>query len=97
MRRRAPRPLGIALETLTSTLSPPGLLSDAQRVWKAAVGEGIARAATPVGERDGTLVVACESASWAHELELLGPALVAKINALLGGERLSALRCRVGH
>jgi predicted nucleic acid-binding Zn ribbon protein len=63
-------------------------------VWPGAVGEAIAMQAEPTGERDGVLVVTCSSAVWAHELDLMGPELVGRLNAALGRELIRALRCR---
>ncbi len=93
MRRRAPRPLGIAIEALTTRLAPATLLGDVQRVWEAAAGPAIAREATPVSERAGIVTLQCSSAVWMAEIDLMGPELVAQVNARLGGERLSGVRC----
>jgi predicted nucleic acid-binding Zn ribbon protein len=93
MRRRAPRPLGIAIGELTTRLAPATLLGDVQGVWEVAAGPAIAREAAPVSERGGTVTLACSSAVWMAEIDLMGPALVAQVNGLLGGERVSAVRC----
>ena len=53
----------------------------------------------PSGEREGTVTVACESAVWAQELELLGPDVLARLNERLGlreAERVKRLRFVVG-
>ena len=71
MRRRGPRPVGLALDALTDAIAPATLLAEVQRVWPQAAGERFARAAEPVSERDGVVTVACESAVWAQELDLL--------------------------
>lgn len=92
-RRRAPRPLGIALEALTGRLAPATLLGDVQRVWEVAAGAAIAREAAPVSERAGTVTLECSSAVWMAEIDLIGPELVARLNARLGGERVSKVRC----
>jgi predicted nucleic acid-binding Zn ribbon protein len=94
MRRREPRPLGHAVAALADRLAPLTLLAEVQRVWAAAVGEAIAAQAEPTGERDGVLVVTCASAVWAHELDLMGPELVARLNALLEGGQVRSLRCQ---
>jgi predicted nucleic acid-binding Zn ribbon protein len=52
---------------------PATLLAAVQRAWPGVVGEAIAREATPVSERDGVITVACRSATWAQELDLLAP------------------------
>jgi predicted nucleic acid-binding Zn ribbon protein len=93
MSRRAPRRMGDVIGDLTSRLQPQTTLADVQRVWPGAVGPVVAREATPTTERDGTLTVACRSSVWAQELDLMGPELVARLNAQLGGERITGLRC----
>jgi predicted nucleic acid-binding Zn ribbon protein len=92
-RRRAPRPLGPAVQALAARLAPATLLADVQRVWAAAAGTAIAAEAHPVAEREGTLTLRCTSAVWMAEIDLMGPALVAEINRALGTERVRAVRC----
>ena len=94
MRRREPRPLGTAIAALADRLAPQTVLAEVQRVWTTAVGDVIAAQAEPTGERDGVLVVTCASAVWAQELDLMGPELVARLNAALGGDRVVSLRCQ---
>ena len=75
------------------------LLARVQACWGDAVGPGLSAAARPVGEREGVVTVACESAVWAQELELLGSDLLARLNERLGplGEGLvTRLRFVVG-
>jgi predicted nucleic acid-binding Zn ribbon protein len=91
--RRAPRPLGAALDALTGRLAPATLLGDVQRVWERAVGPAIAREAEPVSERAGVLTLRCSSAVWMAEIDLMGPQLLGQVNALLGSERVTGLRC----
>ena len=93
MRRRAPRPVGHAVSALAERLAPQTLLADVQRVWPAAAGEAIAAQAEPTGEREGVLIVTCASAVWAQELDLMGPEVVARLNAALGRDAVVALRC----
>jgi predicted nucleic acid-binding Zn ribbon protein len=93
MRRRAPRPLGIAIDELTARLAPATLLGDVQRVWEAAAGAAIAREAAPVSERAGTVTLQCSSGVWMAEIDLMGPTLVAQLNALLGDDRVRGIRC----
>jgi len=95
-RRAAPRPLAGALSNLTAALAPATPLARVQELWAQAVGPAIAAAARPVAERDGVVTVACEAAVWAAELELLGPELIPRLNALLGDAEVRALRCRTG-
>jgi predicted nucleic acid-binding Zn ribbon protein len=94
VRRRAPRAVGEALGTLLARLAPASTLAAVQEVWAGAVGEMVAAQAAPVSERDGVLTVHCAEAVWAHELDLMGPELVERVNAALGRPALRALRCR---
>ena len=83
MGRRQPRRIADAVGAALSDVAPKTLLGAVQSVWPQAVGEAIAAQATPVAERDGVVTVACRSATWAHELELLGDELTQKIGAEL--------------
>jgi len=74
-----------------------GALADVTRVWPEAVGDAIARAAWPQRiARDGTLLVAASSASWAFELGLLGPEILEKLAATVGAGAPTAIRFSVG-
>jgi predicted nucleic acid-binding Zn ribbon protein len=96
VRRPAPRPLAAALATAVSQARPPGLLGQVQSAWPQVAGPALAAAAEPVAERDGVVTVACESAVWAHELELLGPDLRERLEAQLDGAAIARLRFVVG-
>jgi predicted nucleic acid-binding Zn ribbon protein len=99
VRRRAPRPLAAALGRLGHDAAPATLLARVQASWPEAVGRAIAAEAQPVGERGGTVTVVCRSATWANELELLGPELLERLNAALGeggAKPLTKLRAKVG-
>ena len=66
-----------------------------QTAWAEAVGEAVAAEATPVSERDGVVTVACRSATWAQELDLLGdrdPLSEWPLGALPERPRLRGLR-----
>jgi predicted nucleic acid-binding Zn ribbon protein len=98
VRRRGPRPLAAALGSVSRDAAPATLLARVQATWKETVGAAVAGEATPVSERAGTLVVACRSAVWANELELLAPEILEKLNRSLGGPSggpLTALRAKV--
>ena len=94
MRRRAPRPAGLAVEALTRHLAPRTTLAEVQRAWPGVVGAAIGVEAQPTAEHDGVVTVSCNSAVWAQELDLMGPDLVARLNAALGSDRLRSLRCQ---
>ena len=97
MRRAAPRPLSLALDSVAERLAPATPLAHLQRAWPGVVGEVIAREARPVSERAGVVTVACGSAVWAQELDLMAPSLLPAMNAALaaaGAPPVTALRCR---
>jgi predicted nucleic acid-binding Zn ribbon protein len=82
------------MRRLADELQPSSPLADVQRAWPSAVGEVVAEQAQPTAVRDGVVTVTCSSATWAQELDLLAPELVAKLNAALGTERVLRLRCQ---
>jgi predicted nucleic acid-binding Zn ribbon protein len=92
--RRAPRPLALAVERLQRTLAPATPLARIQACWPAAVGETICAAARPTAERGGVLTVSCDAAVWAAELQMMGPELVARLNAALGETLVAEVHCR---
>ena len=96
MRRRAPRPLALALGQVSAGLAPASLLARVQGCWADAVGELVSAEAQPVSERDGVVTVACRSSVWANELEMLGPELLQKVNAALGETAVGQLRFKAG-
>jgi predicted nucleic acid-binding Zn ribbon protein len=91
--RRAPRPLSASIGAFADQLAPRTALADAQRAWPAAAGAMMVKYAAPTGERGGTLTITCRSSVWAQELDLMAPELIAKLNALIGEGRITALRC----
>jgi predicted nucleic acid-binding Zn ribbon protein len=84
MRRLSPRPLSTALAGVVREAEPATLLARVQAAWPAVAGDAVAAAAKPVAEHGGVVTVACESSLWAHELELLGRDLRARLAARLG-------------
>lgn len=96
MRRRSPRPASLALDALTAKLAPKTCLAAVQGVWPRAVGETVAREANAVSERSGVVTVACRSAVWAHELDLMSLDVIGQLNSALEGEFVVVgLRCVV--
>ena len=91
--RRSPRPLTHALDRIRDELEPDSLLADVQRVWRDAVGPVIALEAQATGERGGVLTISCSASVWAQELDLMGPAILERLNQLLRSGRISRLRC----
>jgi predicted nucleic acid-binding Zn ribbon protein len=93
MGRRAPRPLTAAVNAALKRAEPATLLAAVQRAWPGAVGEAIAREASPVAERSGVVTVACRSSTWAEELDLLRDQILARLRAELDDpEGLAGLR-----
>jgi predicted nucleic acid-binding Zn ribbon protein len=92
VRRTAPRPVSAALDGLTARLAPATLLAEVQRAWPEAAGAAFAGASEPVAERDGVVTVACVSAVWAQELDLLSERVLARLNDELGRPAVRRLR-----
>jgi len=90
-RRVGPRPVSFALEDLADSLEPPTLLAAVQRAWPDVAG-AFANVSEPVSERDGVLLVACDSSVWANELALMSEVVIAKLNAALGRPAVKRLK-----
>jgi hypothetical protein len=74
-----------------------GALADIVRVWPAAVGDAIARAAWPQRiARDGALLVATSSSTWAFELGLLAEEILAKLAVAVGNGAPTAIKFSPG-
>ena len=86
VKRLAPRPLSAALDEIVRAAAPPTLLARVQAAWPEVAGRPVAAATAAVSEREGVVTVACESAVWAGELELLAPDLLTRLNARLGAD-----------
>jgi predicted nucleic acid-binding Zn ribbon protein len=86
VRRAAPRPLARALADVAAGAAPATALARIQERWPDAAGPEVAREARPVAERDGVVTLACRSAVWAQELELLAGELAGRLNDALERE-----------
>ncbi len=91
-RGRAPRRIGAVVGAVVSRTEPQTLLARVQTHWASACGLGVAEKARPVAEREGTVTVACVSATWAQELDLMQIELVRRLNQRLESPPLEALR-----
>ena len=89
---RGPRRLGAALPGVRAGAAPATLLAVVQAGWAEAVGPGIGAEAEPVGERDGVITVACRTAAWAQEIDLLQDEIVARLNRLAADSGVGAVR-----
>ncbi len=95
--RRNPRPISASLPAVLGRAAPKTMLAAVQTAWPAAAGDAIAREADPVSERDGVVTVACSSASWAEQLDLLQNELLQRLGEALGDDQQPrSLRFRVG-
>ena len=79
--RGAPRKLGAALAPAARRARPRTLLAAVQEVWPQVAGTAVAAEAAPVAECRGLVTVACRSATWAQELDLLQLDLIERLNA----------------
>jgi predicted nucleic acid-binding Zn ribbon protein len=91
--RRSPRPVSIALERIQAQLAPETLLAEVQQVWGQVVGAMVAAEAEPTSERAGVLTISCAASVWAHELDLMAPVIVERLNAVLSRGAIARLRC----
>lgn len=66
------------------------------RLWQDAVGDAVARNASPVLVRGGVLHVNVTSSVWVQQLHFLRDMLLQKINAGLSGTKISDIRFKVG-
>ena len=91
-----PRSLAAALEAVRSEVAPQTLLAAVQEAWPAAAGSLAAAEGDPVAERGGVVTIACRSATWAQELDLMSPILIEKLREALASsahaEGLEGLR-----
>jgi predicted nucleic acid-binding Zn ribbon protein len=78
--RRAPRRLDAALGHVRGRAEPRTLLAAVQTAWPSVAGAGVTVEAEPVAERDGVVTIACRSATWAQELDLLQTELLERLN-----------------
>jgi predicted nucleic acid-binding Zn ribbon protein len=92
VRRRAPRPLATAVESLARSVAPATPLARIQTVWTDAVGEFVAEHAEPLRERGGVLTVYCRESVWAQEVALMAPEYVAAINRRMGDDLVREIR-----
>jgi predicted nucleic acid-binding Zn ribbon protein len=92
VRRRAPRPIGHALDAVTATLAPATLLAEVQRAWPDAAGAAFAPHSEPFREREGEVYIACPQAVRAQELDLMSELVVERLNAALGRPAVRRLR-----
>jgi predicted nucleic acid-binding Zn ribbon protein len=84
VRRQGPRPITAALDELTRRIEPLTLIARVQRVWDDVAGELVAEETRPVSEGGGTVTIACNSSTWAGELQMLSGDYLKRLNEDLG-------------
>jgi predicted nucleic acid-binding Zn ribbon protein len=87
-----PRPLASALRAVRERSAPRTPLAAVQGCWREVAGETIAAEAEPVSEREGVVTIACRSATWAQELDLLQDDILRRLCDALSEHRPTALR-----
>lgn len=92
MSYKEPRQIADALARVVERAAPATTIARLQGSWESVAGPVIAAEAEPVSERSGVVTVACRSAVWANELELLAPGLVDGLNEALGSPAVASLR-----
>lgn len=95
-RRREPRPIAEAVMRVAERAAPATTIASVQACWDSVAGAVVAEEAQPVSEREGVVTVACRSAVWANELELLSRDLVQRLNEAIGRPLVTSLRFVVG-
>ena len=75
------RRIGDALAPVRAEAAPATLLAAVQELWPRTAGEAVAAESEPVAEREGVVTVACRSATWAQELDLLQSQLLERLRA----------------
>ncbi len=86
-----PQEIGDILKELKATTDLGQRLEEAQiwEHWRAIAGPELAPHATPIGIRDGTLLVAVDSAVWMHKFSYHKSEIIDKSNDFLTQEKLS--------
>ena len=84
MRNRAPRPLAASIRIARERAAPQTPLAAVQQAWPEIAGDQVAAVSEPVAERDGVIVVSCDGAVWAEELDLMQGRLLAALRERLG-------------
>jgi len=82
-RRDQPHPLAAALDAVRAEVAPLTLLAAVQEAWPEVAGATVAAQAEPVAEREGVVTVACRSATWAQELDLMQNELLERLRRRL--------------
>ncbi len=61
-----------------------GIMAKLLAAWDKTVGAGIAKHALPESIKGGILTVTVDSPVWMHQLSMMAPGLIEKINSVMG-------------
>lgn len=91
-------PIGAAVEHLLKArgLEATAVLADILTCWDETVGRDVAVHVTPVGLRQGELIVEVDEPAWATQVQLLGSLVLARLADQLGPGAPQRLSVRVG-
>lgn len=98
VRGKPPQPLGEVLSRLLARRGYARVQAAGQwdEAWRQAVGPALAAVSRPGSVRRGVLEVLVAHSAAAQELALAAPQVLARLAALLPGQPVRQLRCRVG-
>ena len=95
MPSREPRRIGEALAAVRRQAAPRTPLAAVQLAWPNAVGEKVAAVSEPVSERAGRVTIACKSAVWAQELDLMQDEILRRLGEAMDAPP-TALKFKAG-
>jgi len=98
MATQTPSTLGDILSKVMGEhgLGRGGLMAKLLSVWDKTVGAGIAKHALPESIKGGILTVTVDSPVWMHQLSMMAPGLIEKINSVMGADTVSDIKFRSG-
>ena len=73
-----------------------GLMAKLLAAWDGTVGAGIAKHALPESIKSGRLTVIVDSPVWMHQLSMMAPGLIEKINSVMGADTVEDIKFRSG-
>lgn len=65
-------------------------------LWEKIAGPAIARHAQPISLRGGKLSLVVDSATWMHQLTMLKPVIIEKVNSLVGKGSIKDIALKTG-
>ena len=98
MTKQTPSTLGEILGKVMGEhgLGRGGMMAKLLSVWDNTVGAGIAKHALPESIKGGRLTVIVDSPVWMHQLSMMAPGLIEKINSVMGADTVEDIKFRSG-